>query len=238
MISPTPEQRKQWERDGLLVLEDALVGEELHRLQTDFDHWHEACKEDWLNCVAAGEVAPTFYDIPDPLQKDELFVDLIDHPSWYGLLQDFTGGELILLGPQFRAVPPWPVSYTRWHPDVPQSNPLHIKVQIYVNDVPSDCGEFAYVPGSHKPDAGPYTTPTRGESMPGHRLLPGKAGTAIVFNSYGWHAAMDNRGSGARRSIILIYEKRTPERVNPKKFASIADLCQTPERQALFGLEG
>ena len=41
----------------------------------------------------------------------------------------------MFLAEQVRTVAPWPLSYTSWHPDVPHSNPLHIKVQIYVNDV-------------------------------------------------------------------------------------------------------
>ena len=62
------------------------------------------------------------------------------------------------------------------------------------------------------------------------------AGTAIAFNSHGWHTAMDN-GGAVRKSIILIYEKRTPEKVRPEAFAAIADRCTTPVRRALFGLE-
>jgi ectoine hydroxylase-related dioxygenase (phytanoyl-CoA dioxygenase family) len=150
---------------------------------------------------------------------------------------DFTDNDLILLGPQVRTVPPGPVCYSGWHPDVPHSNPLHIKVQVYVNDVEPGCGEFAFVPGSHKPDAGPYTRVQHLESMPGHKRLPGKAGTAIMFNSYGWHTAMDNHTDTPRKSIILIYEKRTPDRVEPKRFAPIAEYCKTPERRKLFSLE-
>jgi ectoine hydroxylase-related dioxygenase (phytanoyl-CoA dioxygenase family) len=120
---------------------------------------------------------------------------------------------------------------------VPQSNPLHIKVQIYIDEVGHQCGEFAYVPGSHKATSGPYARPQRGESMPGHKTLPGSAGTAIVFNSCGWHTAMGNHSLTPRKSIILIYEKRTPAKLKPEAFAPIARYCQTPARRALFGLE-
>ena len=64
-----------------------------------------------------------------------------------------------------------------------------------------------------------------------------QSGNAIVFNSYGWHTAMDNGTTTPRRSIILIYEKRTPEKVRPDAFKAIARLCTTPERRALFGME-
>ena len=236
MLEPTAAQQRQWDEQGYLVLEQAMPGEQLRRLQSAFDHWAAACKDDWLDGVAKGEATATFYDIPNPLAKDEIFIDLADHPSWFGLLQRFTDGELLFIAPQVRTVPPWPLSYTGWHPDVPKENPLHIKVQIYVEDVAPGTGEFGYVPGSHKRDSGPYARPHRNESMPGHKTFTGKAGTAIMFNSYGWHTAMDNGGT-ARKSIILIYEKRTPEKVDPQRFAAIEKYCTSPERRALFGLE-
>lgn len=236
-ITPTAQQKKQWDEQGFLVLENALHGAQLKRLQDAFDRAFAECKEEWLQRVAAGEACPTYCDIPNPLGRDEVFVDIVDHPAWYGLLQDFTGGETLFLAPQVRTVPLWPFSYTGWHPDVGPSNPLHIKVQIYIDDVEEDCGEFAYVPGSHRPDSGPYARPKYAESMPGHLRLPGKAGTAVVFNSYGWHTAMDNRSDKPRKSIILIYEKRTSEKVKPEKFKAIERLCTTPQRRALFGLE-
>ena len=135
MIRPTAEQQKQWDDEGYLVFEKAIQGDDLKRLQDAFDHWSAICKEDWLNRIETGENSSTFYDIPDPFAKDEIFIDLVDHPSYYGTLMSFTNDQLILLGPQVRTVPPWPISYTSWHPDVPLSNPLHIKVQIYVHDV-------------------------------------------------------------------------------------------------------
>lgn len=236
MAGPTAEQQRHWEERGYLVLEEAIQGEELQRLQQTFDHWATACKDKWLDHVAKGELCATFYDIPSPLEKDEIFIDLVDHARWYDLLQHFTDGELLFLGPQVRTVPPWPLSYTGWHPDVGPKNPLHIKVQIYVEDVAPGTGEFGYVPGSHKAENGPYFCPRRQESMPGLKTFPGKAGTAIVFNSYGWHTAMDNGGT-ARKSIILIYEKRTLEKVRPQAFTAIEQHCATAERRALFGLE-
>ena len=238
MIRPTETETAQWEEYGYLVFDNAIQEAELRRLQKVFDYWAETCKSTWLDRVDAGQVPASFYDIPDPFDKDEIFVNLIDHPSYYGYLMAFTGDDLVLLGPQVRTVPPGPVCYSGWHPDVPHSNPLHIKVQIYVNDVELRAGEFAYIPGSHKSDAGPYSSTTRLEAMPGHKRFPGKAGTAIMFNSYGWHTAMDNYTETPRKSLILIYEKWTPERVDPNRFASIAHLCTTSERRRLFGLEG
>ena len=237
MVRPTAEQKKQWNDEGYLVFDKAIQGDDLKRLQDAFDHWSVICKEDWLNRIETGQSPGTFYDIPDPFAKDEIFIDLVDYPSYYGSLMTFTDDQLILLGPQVRTLPPWPVSYTSWHSDVPFSNPLHIKVQIYVHDVLPGSGEFAFVPGSHKPDSGRYSKVNRSKSMPGHKAFPGQAGTAIAFNSHGWHTSMDNQTDAIRKSIILIYEKSTPKRISPDTFASISNCCVTPQRRRLFSLE-
>jgi hypothetical protein len=237
MRTPDSEEITRWETDGYLLFHDAIHGEELSRLQASFDHWFDACKADWLTAIDTGASAATFYDIPQPLEKDHEFIDLVDHPAFYGYLKSFTDDQVLFLGPQFRTVPPWPLTYTSWHPDVGPTNPLHIKVQIYINDVEPGGGEFAFVPGSHRSDAGPYDRVRDPAAMPGHLRFPAKAGTAIMFNSYGWHTAMDNHSGKPRKSIILIYEKRTPERVRPDAFAAISEQLKTPERRRLFSQE-
>ena len=73
--------------------------------------------------------------------------------------------------------------------------------------------------------------------MPGRKVFPGKAGDAILFNSYGWHTSMINTTSTARKSIILIYEKWSEGKVSPDRYASIADRLTTPERRRLFCLD-
>lgn len=237
MAQPTRAQWKQWKEQGYLVFDQAIRGAPLKRLQAAFDHWADAGKADWLKAVERGELSATYYDISHPLEKDPLFIDLVDHPPYYDCLKAFTDDDLMFIGPQCRTVPPWPMSYTGWHPDVPQTHPLHIKVQVYVNDVAPGAGEFAYVPGSHKPDAGPYSRVHRLEAMPGHKRFPGRAGTAIMFNARGWHVGMDNHTGVPRKSIILIYEKRTPNRMRPEAFAPIAQHLKTPERRRLFSQE-
>ena len=78
MIRPTETETSQWKECGYLVFENAIQGEELKRLQEVFDYWAERCKLAWLDRVDAGQVPASFYDIPDPFDKDEIFVDLID----------------------------------------------------------------------------------------------------------------------------------------------------------------
>ncbi|MBT3266911.1 hypothetical protein HN371_07145 [Candidatus Poribacteria bacterium] len=229
----TPDEVRQWEADGYLALPGAVGGSHLARLQRAFDHWAAECKDAWLERVAAGDTAGTYYDIPDPLAKDDAFLGLVDHPSYYDRLLRFTDGELLFLAAQVRTVPVWPLAYCSWHPDVGRTNPLHIKVQIYVNDVPPNGGEFAFVPGSHREEPGLRRRPLLTDAMPGGRAFPGSAGDAVVFNAYGWHTPMQNRTDTPRKSIILIYERATEARRNAERYAHIADRLSDARRQLL-----
>ena len=82
MAGATPAQRKQWDEQGYLVLEGAIGGAQLERLQAAFDYWADACREEWVDSVARGDASPSWYDVPDPLEKDEIFLDMVDHPSY------------------------------------------------------------------------------------------------------------------------------------------------------------
>lgn len=230
------EQIEQFEEQGYVVIEDAIQGEELQRLQTAFDYWIGQYKEDWLEQIEKGDASPVWCDIPEPLEKEEAFVDLLDHPSYFPFLQALSGGELLLAGISVRMVPCWPLAYTGWHPDMERGAPLHPKLQIYVNDVPPRGGEFGYVPGSHKTNDSTFFRPQRNDTMPGHKPLPGKAGTVIVFNAVGLHTAMDNHTQTPRKSIIIGYDKGALE--NPdSRFSGVARFCKTPERRKLLRLE-
>ena len=232
MTQPTAEQLHQWDEQGYLVIEDAVTGDLLERIQAAHTYWFEQCKLEWLDRVESADTSATYFDIPEPFEKDLIFAEIVDHPSWYGLLKAFMVAP-IFVAPQVRTVPNWPVSYTSWHPDTSHGKPLTVKVQLYVNDV--DEGAFGFIPGSHKPRH--YTMPYvhRLKSMPGHKALAGKAGTAVIFNALGFHAAMENMSGSPRRSIILIYTKRTDQEPSDRMEAA-ASLCDTPERRRLFNL--
>ena len=211
MAQVSEAQLDQWEREGYVLVEGALQGEDLLRLQAAFDRCAAEDKAEWLDDVAVGTRPGAFFDIQRPLERDEAFVRLADHPSYVDLLVACLGEDHLFQGAQVRTLPPSPVSYVGWHPDFSHDEPQHIKLQIYVEDVPADGGAFAFVPGSHKPDAGPYPVYDVLADMPGHIVFAAAAGTAILFDNHGWHTSMINTTQVPRKSIILSYGVRQPD---------------------------
>ena len=241
-VRANEEQWKGWEEEGYVVVEGAVSGESLARLQSAFDRGVEASKAAWLEDVAVGHRSSSYFDLPNAFQQDDIFLDMVDNPNTLGLLRDFLGEDMIARGLTARSVPPCPISYVGWHPDMHRDrHPQHIKVQVYVNDVAEERGAFAYVPGSHKEGAGPYPRVKHLDAMPGHRVLPGKAGTAVIFNTYGWHTSMINRTLEPRKSLIMSYcvfhelndrWSQAPER---KRARAEMRAKLSPEPQYLFG---
>jgi hypothetical protein len=236
MRRPTEAEQRQWDEDGYVVIENAVSGDALAKLQEAHTYWGGQCKGEWLAEVALGKALPTCYDVPDAMLKDPIFMDLVDYPGYFGYVQKFAGDDPLAHAPQVRTVPPWPISYCGWHPDVGKGPPRRIKVQIYVSDV-DEAGAFGFVPGSHRTDRNPFYRYHDPKSMPGHRVFSGKAGTAIMFNIAGLHTAMPNRSEPPRQSAIIMYDRDEGQRTVSDDFANIDHLCTTPARRRLFQLE-
>jgi len=149
---------------------------------------------------------------------------------------------LLFRGIQVRTLPVSPISYVGWHPDKPHTMAQYSKVQIYVNDVGEDRGPFAYVPRSHLEGAGPYPRVKHLDAMPGHRTLPGKAGTAVMFNCYGWHTSMINRTLEPRKSLIIGYgvfdesEYAVDKKRKNDRYGALRERL-SPKRKYLFGFD-
>lgn len=237
MIATPKDYRERWDEEGYIILEDALECDHLKRVQNAFELHAEAARPTWLSQLEAGRRSAGSFDIPNALQKADVFIDLADHPNWFPLVDEFSEYDPLFVNGQFRTVPPNPISYVGWHPDIDYDGPIHPKMQIYLEDVGPGEGGFAFIPGSHKREKGPYFRPLKLENMPGHKVLTGRAGTAILFNGYGWHTSTINRTQHPRRSIILIYEKWNEKRHDADRHKGIAEKLTTPERRRLFGLE-
>ena len=91
-----------------------------------------------------------------------------------------------------------------WHIDHSDGPGVFLKALIYLNDVEFGQGEFCYVMNSHRqPENGDEHSAIRR----GYRRYPGRAGSAIAFDTAGIHAPIANHGDTVRQTLILSYSR-------------------------------
>lgn len=238
----SPEQRVSWETFGYVRVENALSPDELKRACEAFDRAldpdhaskkaRESDKRVWANNL---------------LDVDDIFVDFVDHPKLLPVLKGALGDDLILTLMQAFAYPPGDRSFTVWHSDIGHfrgidltRHPYFVRVMIYLTDVAEDGGCFGYVPGSHRLDGEAIVSPPTFKDpneMPNHVKFPGPAGTAVIFNAYGWHTALPNHSNATRKCLQYGYCHAWVQFLNKALAPEDAEShATTPLRRQLFGL--
>ncbi len=240
-IGLTNEQRERFERDGYLVVEDALEPEHVARLI-------DAVDRVW---TGHRETPP----IPgaDPLHllafvgRDPLFVALLDHEPVLKLIVDLLGWNVFLYHCHLDVHPPTvgPVPTTwMWHQDGGVQNRdlethprprMSVKVAYFLSDASErGRGNFSVLPGSHLRDAIDRPVDDRND-LTGAVPVLARPGTAVLFDRRLWHMRGENRSSITRKALFFAYtyrwiRARDEIRIPPELFGMI-----TPIRAQLLG---
>ena len=172
-------QVEAYKRDGFIIIEDVLQGDELIRVQAAFDRVQAVTRVDWEEGRAKGRgvsengeyyASGTFhgrkyFDIYPLhlLEQDDACVEMIAHPRLFPFLSATVGEDVQTATIQVRVLEPQSSQdaqeeggYVNWHRDHRNDEawrfmgrPLNTKVLVYLTDVGSDDGCTACVPGSH-----------------------------------------------------------------------------------------
>jgi hypothetical protein len=201
----TPAQREAFDRDGFLILENALTPDEVREYIVVIDE------------VAARhphyQPGRTFAPWDGVAHLHPKLAELIDHPRHVGFAYDFYGELLKLHNSQFFLRPPGK-SPTKWHPDgarvVPYSvyvnplTPMQIKVAYWLTDLPRDhMGNMVVYPGSHTTQR--FDAYTRGDDLPGQFVVKVPAGTMMLMNGNLFHKVQDNDSDETRYNLFYTY---------------------------------
>jgi ectoine hydroxylase-related dioxygenase (phytanoyl-CoA dioxygenase family) len=240
-IGLTDVQRERFERDGYLVVDDALEPEHVARLI-------DAVDRVW----AAHRKTPA---IPgaDPLHllafvgREPLFVELLDHEPMLRLIVDLLGWNVFMYHCHLDVHPPvsGPAPATwMWHQDGGVQNRdlethpqprMSVKVAYFLSDV-SDRGRgnFSVLPGSHVRAAIDRPLDDRND-LAGAVSVLARPGTAVLFDRRLWHMRSENRSSIPRKALFFAYtyrwvRARDEIRLPPELFGMI-----TPIRAQLLG---
>jgi ectoine hydroxylase-related dioxygenase (phytanoyl-CoA dioxygenase family) len=210
-VQATAEQLDQLAREGYMVRERLISGDQLERLRSAVDE------------LAAG--AREGQDVAGSRRFGGLFVrNLLDrHPAFLEMLK--FGPTLSVaraaLGPQVQVhamvmrvtYPDQPNQETHWHfhqrviPDplpVFFSRPQVLDNLIYLDDIDEATGPLCVVPGTHREDLD--LPANQHDDKPGQKVLCVPAGSCVTAHANLWHRAMPTTPGGqVRRLIILGY---------------------------------
>ncbi len=199
----TKEQWEEFDREGLLIIEDALT-------QDEIDYYLSAIDE--LTASDSNYKEGKFYGPDNLVTKNPVFAELIDHPRHVGYAYDIYG-ELLKLHVSQAFIRPHCPSPHVWHPDGARALPygvfsprlpLQIKIGYWLTDLPHPkMGNFVCMPGSHRRQYfEQYATHT---SMPGEKILCCPKGTMTIIHCGLWHRVEANESDVVRKNIFIAY---------------------------------
>ena len=210
--------RRRFERDGMVVVPEAVSPELLKRLLAAHDRIYRDER-------AAGRLANDgSLHLLGFLGRDDVYVELLDLPTTFPLVCDILGWNIFMYHCHLDVHPPLVAPQPRewrWHQDGgrqnlelegPATRPrLSVKVAYFLTDVSEpDRGNFMVIPGSHvrntlrrpEPDATEFEEPA------GAVPVLAKAGSAVLFDRRLWHARGENRSTETRKAVFLAYTYR------------------------------
>ena len=240
----TETQRKAFDRDGFLIVPDALDPDLLARILAATDRLREeGLRTEGLN--AGGR-----WDERNCIAADPVFLDVLDNPRILPLVVGILGWDIHLITSHLIVRPPSPPGVDRhfkgegWHRDGGQSSwemtephpRLFLKVAYLLSDqTQPGRGNTQVVPGSNRLVGPPAQAP--GEPHPyGAIEICGKAGDAFLFEQRTWHAVGPNLSELTRQSLFMGYGfrwVRAMDYLAPDP--ALLARCDSPVQRQLLG---
>jgi ectoine hydroxylase len=238
--APTETEKRQFEEQGYMMVENALAPDHVARLTALCDSIH-------ARKVAEGFDPKKALFYPNFIPDDPAFADLVDYEKILPKVWAILGWNIYLYHAHLIVTPPTgeaPNDKTfGWHQDSGRVNieiesrprpRLSLKVAYFLSDVSEPGrGNFWVVPGTHLCDT--LERPTDGNGQPeGAIPVCVKPGTAVFFDRRLWHAASPNWSDITRKVLFYGYGYRW---IRTKDDMTVQSLWEdsTPIRRQLLG---
>jgi hypothetical protein len=187
---------------GVVRIDHAIPTELLESYRKQLPALLERIEEKWCKGIVNGDEAANFIDVDlawcPPLQAFAKRIDARLFGRRYCSTHRLTDARL-------RLVAPSPLGYLNWHVDHEDGPGLFLKALIYLEDVALGEGDMAYIPGSHR-EARVGDEESLAKRL-GYWRFPGRAGSAVLFDTAGIHAPSANGGPEARKTLILSFAR-------------------------------
>lgn len=219
----TAEQKAFYEREGYLMVEDAVTPAELAELRRIAYDYIEASRQvSESNDVydlddGHGPDSPRLTRIKLPHKQHPYFWDLLKGSRLTQVLNDLLGPDVLIQTSKLNTKAPGGGAAVEWHQDwafYPHTNDSMLAFGLMLEDVTPDNGPLMVIPGTHK---GPILSHYNNGvfcgainpddplfEMPKAVTLTGKAGSMTVHHARTLHGSAPNRSDRAR--LILFYE--------------------------------
>lgn len=255
----TKDQREHWEREGYLVIQNALSPNEVALFNSEIDRLRrvpgfEPVRDKNLPIGHYGWLphADTlnndgWMDRRDLLPYGKHFVDLMDRPHVFDLIVDIMGSYICLSMTQ-AIVRPSSESFPGYtHTDGGEalrrirpsesSPPLAMKAMYVLTDTTErDSGNLTLFPGSHRKQI-PFDTDTPvTPTSPGSTQVLAEAGDCILFPHSMWHGPCKNLSGRARKTILYNYCQMFMRQYDFEMTPALAEWCSPRQRRLLGDL--
>jgi phytanoyl-CoA hydroxylase len=243
-INDIDDIKLKYQLQGFVHLKGVIPPDTLARARAAFD---AAAERSTATRQKSGTNEPQrFFDIPDILDQDPVFVDLVDLPSIFPVLVAAVGNDIQLNHTMARLFYPGPTFTGPWHSDIPQmlgidhgaGKSVLVKAHFFLEDLTPDQGCLAFIPGSHRYPAGHPKPKIRDidASEVSVKTVP-RAGDVVIFNTHVMHMATDNRSGQVRKSIIYAYSHYWMKNYASGVPSDLERYATTEQRKQLFGVD-
>lgn len=244
MSTASEQERQRFERDGYLMIPDALLRHELLSMRQAADMAEGRWQAD---PSLPGTRIPEFLEIPAIMEYHPVLFDLVEHRRVFPRIHRLLGPDIALIDHAYYITPPGGrIDGDAWHTDVRTRIPgiwhagstMMVRVMYALDDIGPEDGPTLVLPGTHRqPDDTPIPAVASPEDMPGAVALTCKAGTAYFFHGNLVHAPSNVRGSRTRRVLLYNYGHKWMKMwQGHEPSTALAARARTPMRRQLLGL--
>ncbi|MBT5874399.1 MAG: hypothetical protein HOH43_13355 [Candidatus Latescibacteria bacterium] len=219
---------------GYLVVEDAISLDQVETLRTALD------------AAFGGQEKSERQEgqfIHQLLEEDDRFAFLLDNPTVMLRMNAILGNCVQLHSATARVTSPG-ANEQSWHRDGPWpmdpdgtpygSTPGQINCGYFLDELTTENGPIAIVPGSHR---ALFRPPEGHPTFPDEKIVFAKPGQAVMFDGWLYHRGMANNSEICRRVCLMCYQNAWMKSREPFDGPRVTALREngSPEQKLLLG---
>ncbi|MGI9406112.1 MAG: phytanoyl-CoA dioxygenase family protein, partial [Hyphomicrobiaceae bacterium] len=246
MTELTQEQRDQFWRDGVLVVEDAVTPEELDNLRSVFAYWVEESRQhaddygETLDGRARFDLepghdakTPALRRVQSPEEVSDVYAGVMRHARMADVVAELIGPAIKFHHGKVNSKLPGAATKVKFHQDFtfqPMTNDDMITALLFVDDVTLENGPLEVVPGTHKGPLyslwhnGIFTGTVADDVYEEHMnkivKCTGKAGSVCLMHCSLLHGSAPNLSDKSRTLYIATYYAEDAIELSPNALPS------------------